>query len=520
MRLVLHIFKKDTRRLWWEVTVTLGLLVSLSWMDAHRADFIPGSLEGWLHVILPAAWAYLIALVVHEEALIGDRQFWITRPYPRSALLAAKVLFVMAFIHVPLLVADATIVAARGFQPLDYVPHLLWKQLLLAMALTLPALALAAVTRNLAQFVMSSVVIASIAVFLVGRVLMLVVPWIPVDEARRLLTMLVLTPAGTVILLLQYVRRRTAVSRAVGVCALALAGALFAWTPRADTFAVRCGLSPAHTDNPALSIGVTPRNEPRPDPNFGLRIAYVAIPITASGVPDGVKMREEPLSFEIVAPRGEGWKMPTLPESGPLGGATVDGGLWFDDRNAGWCTVILGRSVWEQIRNLKVTLRGKLAATFFRERKLIWIPVEPEYRPVPGLGRCSAVFNPNSDRMGQNLLKVVCESPSDIPILAQVKLVEAAGGREWNQKLGDSIPGMDHPIQTWLSPLHRRETFFHVVAGAPRGEGSQRLVPESVLTTAKIGLASQEETGCATVRYEFRDVQIQDFAVKEPKYLP
>jgi hypothetical protein len=519
MRLTLHIFKKDARRLWWEVTVTLGLLVSLSWMDVHRADFIPGSLEGWLHVILPAAWVYLIALLVHEEALIGDRQFWITRPYPWSALLAAKALFVAAFIHVPLLAADAAILAARGFEPWDYVPHLLWKQLLLAAMLTLPAVALAAVTRNLAQFLMSTAAIALTAIFLAGKASRFGAPWVAADEARRLFAMVVLTPAGTAILLMQYARRRTALSRAVGIGALALAGALFAWTPRADTWAVRCALSPVHTDNPALTIRVTPRNEPPPRLGFGTGVAYAAIPITVLGLPDGVKIREEQLGFEIVGPAGERWKGPTRPAFEPITTGTVKGGIGLEDRNTGWQIVILGRSVWEQIRNLRVTLRGQLAATFYREEKPVWIPVGTEHRLIPRLGRCSAVYNRNSDLFGESLLKVVCESPSDIPVLTPVKLVDAASGSEWNNQLGDSAPVLHYPVQTWLSPLHRRETFFHVVAEAPHGEGSKWLVPESVLSTANVGLVPQEETGCAAVQYEFRDLPIRAFAVREPKYL-
>ena len=99
MRLMLHIFRKDARRFWWEIAVTLGLLASVARMDATRVGFIPGAMEGWLNLILPAVWAYLIALVIHDEALVGNRQFWLTRPYPWPALLAAKALFVLVFIH-------------------------------------------------------------------------------------------------------------------------------------------------------------------------------------------------------------------------------------------------------------------------------------------------------------------------------------------------------------------------------------------------------------------------------------
>jgi hypothetical protein len=123
MRLVLHILLKDARRFWWEIAVTLGLLASVARMDATRVGFIPGAMEGWLNLILPAVWAYLVALVIHDEALVGDRQFWLTRPYPWPALLVAKALFVLVFIHFFSFAVDVAILASRGFEPLAASIH-------------------------------------------------------------------------------------------------------------------------------------------------------------------------------------------------------------------------------------------------------------------------------------------------------------------------------------------------------------------------------------------------------------
>jgi len=237
MRLALHIFRKDTRRFWWEITVTLGLLVALAYMDAHRIGFIPGPMEGWLNMLLPAAWAYLVGLVIHGEALVGDRQFWITRPYPWLALLMAKALFLLAFIQVSSFAADAAILAARGFQPMHYLPELLLKQLVLAVALTLPAVALATVTRNLPQFVFAAVVIAVLGLFSMTRVEQFW-PWVNVDQVRRAIALLVLTSFAAAIVYFQYSRRWTAASRAIGLTAILIAGTLFAYLPRSYTFAL------------------------------------------------------------------------------------------------------------------------------------------------------------------------------------------------------------------------------------------------------------------------------------------
>ena len=195
MRLVLHIFIKDARRLWWEITVTLGLLAGVARMDATRVGFIPGAMEGWLNLILPAVWAYLVALVIHDEALVGDRQFWLTRPYPWPALLGAKALFVLVFIHLFSFAADVAIVAASGFEPLAYLPQLLLKQLVLAAALTVPVAALAAVTRNLPQFIFAGVAVASVGLFSLARIEP-PSPWVPVDEVRRATVLAVLALFG------------------------------------------------------------------------------------------------------------------------------------------------------------------------------------------------------------------------------------------------------------------------------------------------------------------------------------
>ena len=51
-----------------------------------------------LKFLVPQMWLVLISRVVHDEGLVGDRQFWITRPYPWQILLTAKLAFIFAFI--------------------------------------------------------------------------------------------------------------------------------------------------------------------------------------------------------------------------------------------------------------------------------------------------------------------------------------------------------------------------------------------------------------------------------------
>lgn len=95
MKLVLHIVKKDLRRLRSWLLLWLGVLIlpimlavtvaqrGKDWADV--ADINP-----WL-LVLQALVAYLLAvLVVQEDPVVGTRQFWATRPIGGGRLLAAK----------------------------------------------------------------------------------------------------------------------------------------------------------------------------------------------------------------------------------------------------------------------------------------------------------------------------------------------------------------------------------------------------------------------------------------------
>ena len=98
MKQILHILRKDARHHWPEILAALILLTACfaeeprEW--AHRAPTTPffSFLAGALPVLLFVSWAFLIERLVHGESLVGERQFWITRPYEWRKLLAAQFL--------------------------------------------------------------------------------------------------------------------------------------------------------------------------------------------------------------------------------------------------------------------------------------------------------------------------------------------------------------------------------------------------------------------------------------------
>ncbi len=135
---------------------------------------------GLTTALLVVTWVLLAARAVHAEAAVGDRQFWLTRPYDRRSLMAAKALLLIAAVHTPMFIAQAVILVANGFSIVDSLGGLLWEEVLLAFVFTIPEVALASVTDSFPRFLIS--VLGSLAAVLWVLRLLAAIP----DAADRL----------------------------------------------------------------------------------------------------------------------------------------------------------------------------------------------------------------------------------------------------------------------------------------------------------------------------------------------
>jgi hypothetical protein len=164
MKQALHIFRKDVRYLRYEIAITLIAVIAFAIAGA-RHIFTIG-------VFLPVLWWFLIARAIHAEPLPGYRQFWITRPYERKSLFGAKVLFILSFVNLPLLIADAVILLAAGFSVAHHLGGLLWAQVSITVAFVLPAAAFAVMTSGLAELVIATLlIVVGILIWLSGLLL-------------------------------------------------------------------------------------------------------------------------------------------------------------------------------------------------------------------------------------------------------------------------------------------------------------------------------------------------------------
>lgn len=163
MTQILHIFRKDTRRFWPEILVALAVLVAfvcmepVTWNQGQLTSRIEAQrvLASALLWLVPLSWWLLLARVVQAESLVGENQAWLTRPYEWTKLLAAKALFCVAYVYVPLLVGQCLLLREAGFAPHQFAGGLAYNGVLLAQMLLLPLFAVAALTANFARMTLT-----------------------------------------------------------------------------------------------------------------------------------------------------------------------------------------------------------------------------------------------------------------------------------------------------------------------------------------------------------------------------
>src|SRR6185312_16301017 len=118
MQQMMHIFRKDVRGLAPQIALAVLLLGGFLWSHAGgRSQPTFGGSTLWIlvheygGVLVVLGWLALIVRVIMEEPQVGDRHFWLTRPYQWKSLLGAKVLFILVFVNLPLFTAQMLFLA-------------------------------------------------------------------------------------------------------------------------------------------------------------------------------------------------------------------------------------------------------------------------------------------------------------------------------------------------------------------------------------------------------------------------
>lgn len=161
MRQALHIFKKDVQHLKLDILIVLAAVAGFTFAVANAAspmstaEGAPGVALAMLTCLVLLTWWALIARLIHDEPLAVEQPFWITRPYSRGSLLAAKTLFIAVFVILPKFAGDALILFTHGFKIQTELGGLLWTQVLLTALFVLPVAALCTVTTGFVQLLIT-----------------------------------------------------------------------------------------------------------------------------------------------------------------------------------------------------------------------------------------------------------------------------------------------------------------------------------------------------------------------------
>ena len=382
MRQALHIFYKDLRQLRYDVIVTLVLTATFAWYVGRRTPLLGFQTDklnlvaDLLGLLLPFAWGYLVARAIYGEPLPGDRQFWVTKPYRWKSLLGAKVLFIAAFVTLPLLLSDCVILSLQGLHPSAHLAGLAWHPFVFSVAFLLPVAALACITESIVQMVL-----AVLAVIAIVAVLSLVgIPGSPLwfgslEWVRSSLDFLVLLTGALAIMILQYRSRRTGLSRILAGATLGVAMMAARFLPWTVAFAFESRVVKSRVDTSSISVQFQPGGRPpAATPQVADKGVRVSLPISFSGVPLGMVAAADGMAGELVLPDGK------LSKPLHMGGT---------EKDKPWYTMSVDRSLYERVKNTPLRVHVIVLLTLYGNVHTERMPLEGNSHHVPGIGVCA-----------------------------------------------------------------------------------------------------------------------------------
>lgn len=477
----LHIFRKDVRHLRFEIAGILVVMIVLvlaavqTWEGLQAQGGPDSDSEGPLAVLLPVAWSLLIARAIQTEALPGDRHFWLTRPYSRTGLLLSKALLIVAFVNLPFLAAQAAIISLDGLPLSSNFGGLLWNQVLISVLLLLPVAALAALTRNLAQFLPVVVLAAALlAGPVAGHPLMGDLEWI-----RSFLGLFIAAVIAFLVLRRQYALRRSMNTAFLALSSTVAGMILYLAFPQSLAFAIQSRIMGSPDGQFALHLAQTERRtKDLKDANRYRQV--VALPIAVTGAaPRDLRVDSSEITFKTLS---------GITRHSRARVNLVEQKLLL--------TMSLDRTFFDAAKDSPVKVQAELYLTQFGNARSINVPLDGTPVYLSGPGQCGVVASYDRRRF-------VCRSAFEAPrpFLSDRVTRENTYSR-WSESYWPfpSLPRLNPVIS---------ETY------ELRGRASVELapaVPESPAT-----LVVREPVAYFRYTMETPNVRLGDFAVIEPK---
>jgi hypothetical protein len=310
----LTIFRKDVRHLWVDLSVYVALLIAagvtipMVWSGEDATNVPLRVFVGLLKILIPIIWLVMIARLIHDESLVGDTQFWITRPYQWTSLLGAKVVFILLCVVLPFGLSQWAIVLQAGLNPLHTIPVQMLDLLQTGLVLWLTATVIASVTSTVQRMFVSILAVLifwGLALTFLSRP---VGPRMSLPFASDIFGV-VIGGLLIAILLYQYATRNTFASRMALVATAFVFVALFAvlvfgYIQGPINLFVRHHY-PISTDASLKLIfdsnAKTPKSTDGDEHRVG-KLAIVAVPVSIQGLDPAAQLDDQSVSFTIDAP--------------------------------------------------------------------------------------------------------------------------------------------------------------------------------------------------------------------------
>ncbi|HLZ11546.1 MAG TPA: hypothetical protein VKP58_03075 [Candidatus Acidoferrum sp.] len=364
MKIIFHIFKKDFRRHWPEFLVSLIFLAIFLWDQPRQWTVHPpefrffSSLLRYLPHFLSLSWAFLLIRLVQGESLVGDRQFWLTRPYKWHTLLSAKLLAALLLVHLPLFLAQLLLLKLAFYPVLASVPGLLQIQFMFFSIITLGSFVVGSITRGVGEAAL--VVLGLFLLLLAIASLSFVFPSLnfSLDDFDDVIACVAFA-AATTIVVVQFARRRAPLSWCILAACVAsiLLLTLISGNPSRQTRNM-----PLPTASHPLPVkltfdsGVSFQHQPGEQLDTYGSDPALELPFLLDGIPENSLVQIAGVKLDLDLPSGDRWTSYWHSDSEIL----VPG------RTRVWPSIAVKRAIFDRIRNSSVNARLSLAFNVYR----------------------------------------------------------------------------------------------------------------------------------------------------------
>jgi hypothetical protein len=504
MKQVLHVFAKDVRRFWPEISISLAittafvLMQPLQWKASENIYNAAHTLvPGFLSLLVPVSWWVLIARVIHEERLVGDTQFWITRPYEWKRLLCSKAFFLLAFLMLPLFLAQSLILGEAGFQPLSFFHGLLYSLFLCGAILVLPLAAFAAVTSTFARMTLTmlGVLLAAIALESVLSLMFSTSSGSMSFPLRDSIYFWIYLMVGTIAITLAYALRKPWISRLllialpVLICAISLVASHFdraqverRYPAGQGAHLVQLAYSPVAKDEQTSTWGT-----------FRHTQVPISIPLAVSGVAQNRVILPEGIRAEVTGPDGYKWESEWQPETGIRFTPNEVDNLNKPAVERFNIPFMMPIEVFNKFQSKPVNVRLTFAVSEAKVVRESVVALPQGGFAVPDFGICAAQ---SGWLLNWEFMGVSCLSPLRQPPLTYISA-------HWSSQpcsAGNSAES-DGPIgDTWVGSLEREAADFSISPVAD---------PHINLSNNTVGYPSKQRFLCPGTPVRFREYGLE-----------